>query len=132
MLSGEHILVAEDECVIALDLTDTLECAGAVVIGPAATVSEALRLAMAETLAARVGIDIPLPPFFEFPVGNMFWARPSALVPLLDLHLGWDDFPAEPVGEDGTIMHALERLLPFCAAKVGLTFATTHIPGITR
>ena len=49
MLSGEHILVAEDECVIALDLTDTLECAGAAVIGPAATVQEALRLAMAET-----------------------------------------------------------------------------------
>jgi glycosyltransferase involved in cell wall biosynthesis len=89
-------------------------------------------LAMAETLAARVGIDIPLPLFFEFPVGNMFWARPSALAPLLDLHLGWDDFPEEPVGEDGTIMHALERLLPFCAAKAGLTFATTHIPGITR
>ena len=89
-------------------------------------------LAMAETLAARVGIEIPLPPFFEFPVGTMFWARPSALAPLLDLHFGWDDFPDEPVGEDGTIMHALERLLPFGAAKAGLTFATTHIPGITR
>src|SRR3712207_4631056 len=50
MLSGERILVAEDECVIALDLTDALECAGAAVIGPAATVSETLRLAMAETL----------------------------------------------------------------------------------
>jgi glycosyltransferase involved in cell wall biosynthesis len=89
-------------------------------------------LAMAETLAARVGIKVPLPPFFEFPVGTMFWARPSALAPLFDLHLGWDDFPEEPVAEDGTIMHALERLLPFGAAKAGLTFATTHIPGITR
>jgi AmiR/NasT family two-component response regulator len=44
MLSGERILVAEDECMIALDLTDTLERAGASVIGPAATVQEVLRV----------------------------------------------------------------------------------------
>jgi len=50
MLSGEHVLVAEDECVIALDLTDMLESAGATVIGPAATVREALRLAMSEAV----------------------------------------------------------------------------------
>jgi|SRR5215207_5744187 DNA-binding NtrC family response regulator len=50
MFSGERILVAEDECVIALDLTDTLECAGAAVIGPAATVQETLRLAMTEAV----------------------------------------------------------------------------------
>ena len=49
MLSGERILVAEDECMIALDLTDTLERAGASVIGPAATVQEVLKLAMSET-----------------------------------------------------------------------------------
>jgi DNA-binding NtrC family response regulator len=50
MLSGEHVLVAEDECVIAPDLTDMLESAGATVIGPAATVREALRLAMSEAV----------------------------------------------------------------------------------
>ena len=50
MLSGECILVAEDERLIALDLTDTIESAGATVVGPAATVSEALRLARAKTL----------------------------------------------------------------------------------
>ena len=50
MLSGERILVAEDECMIALDLTDTLERAGTAVIGPVTTVHEALRLAESETL----------------------------------------------------------------------------------
>src|SRR4051794_17792037 len=44
MLSGERVLVAEDECLIAIDLADTFETAGANVIGPASTVKEALRL----------------------------------------------------------------------------------------
>ena len=50
MLSGAHVLLAENEPLIALDLTDKLETAGATVIGLAATVHEALRLAMSETL----------------------------------------------------------------------------------
>jgi len=48
MLSGERILVAEDECLIAWDLADTFETAGANVIGPASTVSEALKLVMSQ------------------------------------------------------------------------------------
>jgi lipopolysaccharide biosynthesis protein len=53
--------------------------------------------AIAETLAARMGVAVPLDDFFDFPLGNMFWARPSALQPLLDLEMGWNDYPAEPV-----------------------------------
>ena len=41
--------------------------------------------AIAETLAVRMGVDLPLDDFFDFPLGNMFWARPSALAPLLAL-----------------------------------------------
>jgi hypothetical protein len=89
-------------------------------------------LALSETLAVRMGIEPPLPPFFEFPVGSMFWARPSALSPLLDLKLDWDDYPEEPIPDDGTILHALERLIPFSVGKVGLTWSTVHIPGVTR
>jgi DNA-binding NtrC family response regulator len=48
MLSGVRILVAEDECIIALGLADMFEDAGATVIGPAATVREALSLLAAE------------------------------------------------------------------------------------
>src|SRR5205807_1095004 len=72
-------------------------------------------LPIAEPLAQRMGMQTPLAPFFDFPVGTMFWARPTALVPLLELGLKWDDYPEEPVPDDGTILHALERLLPFVA-----------------
>jgi lipopolysaccharide biosynthesis protein len=86
----------------------------------------------ASGLARRMGIEEPLGPFFEFPVGTMFWARTKALAPLFDLKLDWDDYPDEPVPYDGTTLHALERLLPFAARHAGYGYATTHIPGVTR
>ena len=84
-----------------------------------------------ERLAARMEITAPLPPFFDFPIGTMFWARTNALMPLLDLKLGWDDYPPEPIPYDGTILHALERLLPFVARHAGYRFATTHVAGVS-
>jgi glycosyltransferase involved in cell wall biosynthesis len=89
-------------------------------------------LALCEALAVRIGVELPLPPFFEFPVGTMFWARPGALAPLVELGLSWEDYPEEPVANDGTILHALERLPSFAAGKAGLGWATIHIPGMTR
>jgi glycosyltransferase involved in cell wall biosynthesis len=89
-------------------------------------------LQLSEKLATRLGVELPLPPFFEFPVGTMFWCRPRLLAPLVDLRLSWDDYPEEPVANDGTILHALERLLPFLAAKEDLSWVTVHIPGVNR
>lgn len=88
-------------------------------------------LEIAEGLAERMGIRAPLPPFFNFPLGTMFWARSEALAPLFELGLGWSDYPAEPVPIDGTIMHALERLLPFVIQHQAYKYATTHVPGVT-
>lgn len=86
---------------------------------------------IAAGLAQRMGITNPLPPFFDFPVGTMFWARTEALRPLFDLGLSWDDYPPEPLPSDGTILHAIERLLPFVVGHAGYTYTTTHIPGTT-
>jgi glycosyltransferase involved in cell wall biosynthesis len=86
---------------------------------------------IAKALAKRMGIEQPLPPFFEFPNGTMFWARAAALKPLLDLRLGCDEYPDEPAPYDGTILHALERLPPFAARRAGYGFASAHVPGIT-
>jgi glycosyltransferase involved in cell wall biosynthesis len=85
----------------------------------------------AEIIARRLGIN-PLPEAIVFPVGSMFWARVAALEPLLTLGLDWEDYPAEPVPIDGTILHALERLLPLVVTKTGYTLALSHIPGLTR
>lgn len=41
-LAGCRVLVVEDEYLIALDLTDHLEQAGAIILGPVSSVSEAL------------------------------------------------------------------------------------------
>jgi len=87
--------------------------------------------AIAETLAARMGLVTPLDDFFDFPLGNMFWARPSALQSLLTLDLAWEDYPTEPLANDGTLLHALERLIPYAARGVGLSVAGLRAPGTT-
>ncbi|WP_434715340.1 glycoside hydrolase family 99-like domain-containing protein [Paraburkholderia sp. A3RO-2L] len=50
-------------------------------------------------------------PVVEFPQGSMFWARSECIGDLLKMPLQFDDFPAEPIPADGTIAHALERLI---------------------
>jgi glycosyltransferase involved in cell wall biosynthesis len=87
---------------------------------------------LAEDLADRMGLDVPLPNHFDFPIGTMFWARPAALQPLQALGIDWDDFPPEPLPIDGSMLHALERLLPFSARKAGFRFATTVVDGCVR
>lgn len=86
---------------------------------------------IAEDLARRMGTTEPLPPFFDFPLGTMFWVRPCALEPLLRLNFQWDGYPVEPVPIDGTMLHAIERLLPFAARQAGYRYATTYVPGMT-
>jgi len=85
----------------------------------------------AEALAVRIGIPLPLEDFFDFPLGNMFWARPKALQPLLNLGLQWSDYPDEPVAYDGTLLHALERIVPLVIRHAGLNIAGVRAPGTT-
>ena len=56
----------------------------------------------------------------------MFWARPEALEPLFSLGLKWDDYPVEPLPVDGTMLHALERLVPFSVEMAGFTTSSIH------
>jgi glycosyltransferase involved in cell wall biosynthesis len=86
---------------------------------------------VAETLAERMRLSTPLADFFDFPLGTMFWARPAALRPIIDLGLTWNDFPPEPLAYDGTLLHALERLLPFVAKETGFSVGGLRAPGST-
>ncbi|MDQ2137360.1 rhamnan synthesis F family protein [Alcaligenaceae bacterium B3P038] len=73
--------------------------------------------------ALALGIADALPETPEFPVGTMFWARTAALQPLLALPAAI--VPAEPLPVDGSVLHALERLIPVIAASKGFHYATT-------
>jgi glycosyltransferase involved in cell wall biosynthesis len=87
---------------------------------------------IADQLAARMGLPMPLPNHFDFPVGTMFWARPAALKPLMDLDIAWDEYPNEPLAIDGTLLHALERLVPFSTVHAGYRYATTYLKECVR
>jgi glycosyltransferase involved in cell wall biosynthesis len=82
-------------------------------------------------LAARMGWVTSLPDHFDFPVGTMFWIRLDALRPLLNLGLSWEDYPHEPLARDGTLLHALERLLTFSCQMAGFKHAVTHVFGVS-
>src|SRR3546814_14363290 len=70
-----------------------------------------LDAALGAEFAARLGFDIDADASFDYPVGSMFWIRVDALRPLLDLDLSSHDFPVESGQTDGTLQHALERLV---------------------
>lgn len=53
------------------------------------------------------------------PLGTMFWFRPCALKPLFDKKWKFTDFPKEPNANDGTILHAIERIYGFVAQNQG-------------
>ena len=83
-------------------------------------------------LAARLGMRSPSATEFSFPVGTMFWSRGSAIRRLFEMGLEWKDYPPEPIPTDGTILHALERLLPFLVEDSGYRCLLTNVPGVTR
>ena len=73
---------------------------------------------LAEELKLNVPIDEKHPPCAPF--GSNFWIRTRALAPLYNKDWRYEDFPAEPIKEtDGTIMHAVERIYPYCAQSQG-------------
>lgn len=54
------------------------------------------------------------------PFGSNFWIRTKALKPLYNKDWSYSDFPEEPLRElDGTIMHAIERIYPYCVQDAG-------------
>lgn len=85
----------------------------------------------AESLAHRMGIAM-LPCQFNFPMGTMFWMRAPVLKRFVALDLTWDDYPAEPLPTDGTMLHALERLFGVVPELVDKATLVTNVRGVTR
>ncbi|ALS99243.1 rhamnan synthesis F family protein [Lacimicrobium alkaliphilum] len=72
----------------------------------------------AEDFVQQWGLDIS-DNFVNYPVGGMFWARPKALEQLLSADFSYEDFPPEPLPNDGSWLHALERVLGLLAERNG-------------
>jgi len=63
-----------------------------------------------DDLLAQFSLDTRNIDLLEFPAGGFFWARPLALGLLHGLNLTFDQLPQEPLDQDHTILHALERM----------------------
>ena len=61
--------------------------------------------------------------FDEFPVapyGDFYWVRGKAMAHLFNKNWSYDnDIPPEPIDVDGTILHALERIIPSVVQSSG-------------
>lgn len=72
---------------------------------------------LAETLGLQVSMSPDKPAIA--PYGTIFWFRPKAMKPLFDYDWQYEDFPEEPNGIDGTLLHAIERIYPFVVQHSG-------------
>jgi rhamnosyltransferase len=75
---------------------------------------------IAQEQAARLGISVPFDE--STPVatyGSMFIARPAALRPIARGDYRYEEFPGESGYRDGTLAHALERLVVYSALSEG-------------
>ena len=68
-----------------------------------------------------LGLTVPISREIDpvAPFGSVFWFRTAALKLLFDYGWNYEDFPAEPVDFDGSLLHAIERIYPYVAQQAG-------------
>ena len=79
MLEGRRILIAEDETFIAYDIALAIEEAGGLVIGPVASVAEALELLEQNEVSGAI-LDVNLADRDVSPVANLLIKRRVPMV----------------------------------------------------
>jgi GT2 family glycosyltransferase len=85
---------------------------------------------VARGLASRMGLSLSPVRALDFPSGSMFWARPAALKPLLELNLSFEDFPEEGAQLDHTPAHAIERLYFLACERSGHSWLKVAQPAL--
>jgi len=71
-----------------------------------------------DKLKLNCELNFDIPPII---LGTVFWCKTSALKKLWDIDWQYEDFPEEPLPKDGTINHAIERVLPYIVQDAGYT-----------
>lgn len=88
-----------------------------------------LNFSFAKEIAKDFGI-LHLKEEFDFPVGGMFWISAPALKELSQIR---DElYPIEPLGIDGSSLHALERIIPALVEIRGFDYALIASKAVTR
>lgn len=87
---------------------------------------------VARRLARRMGLRLRARAPLDFVSGSMFWARPNALRPLIQLGLTAQDFPDELGQTEGTVAHAIERLYLHSTELAGYKWLKIADPGLYR
>lgn len=96
-LAGKHILIVEDEPLIAMTVEDMILELGAIPVGPAANVTEGLRLAAHEPLDAAL-LDVNLNGSRSDEIAQALMARGIPLIFATGYgRSGVDSFPDTPV-----------------------------------
>lgn len=74
-----------------------------------------------KALAEQLNLNVPIAYNKEpvAPFGSFFWFRSKALKSLFGYEWRYEDFPQEPIADDGTILHAIERIYPYVAQQEG-------------
>lgn len=83
-------------------------------------------------LAKRMGIELKRSAPLDFPSGSMFWARPQALLPLINLNFSYEDFEPENGQTDGALGHQIERLFYFSCEKAGYSWLKISRPELFK
>ena len=87
-LAGKHILIVEDECLLAIDLADAVAGQGGEVVGPCATVERALT-AIANVRVDGAILDVGLRDSDCYPVADALARRRVPFV----FATGYEDLP---------------------------------------
>lgn len=83
---------------------------------------------LAQEIYRKLNLHIPFDESPYAPWGAMFWFRGQAMRPFYRYNWKVDDFPEEPLtAQDGTVLHALERMYPMIAQEAGF-FSAWIIP----
>jgi CheY-like chemotaxis protein len=116
--SGRRVLLVEDEMIVAWLLEDILADLGCVVVGPAASISEALVMIDAEDFDVAV-LDVNLNGKMSYPVADVLVSRG---VPFL-FSTGYDK---DRLLEAYRIFPVLQK--PFHRSELGYTLAQLLVP----
>lgn len=89
---------------------------------------------VAKQLAENLGLTVDMNPSKEpvAPLGSMFWVRTDALKHLFAHDWQYEEMPKEPIQNDATILHAIERIYPFCVQEAGYYSAWVMVDTYAR